>query len=248
VTYLFAPGNDATLARFLTSRVLLAFDFDGTLAPIVVDRDAARMRRRTASLLERVCRRYPCAVISGRRLEDVQRRLEGVPVRHVVGNHGLEPGTSDDGAVAELNALRRRLEARLAGAPGVELEDKGRSLSLHYRRSRDRARARDRIRRALSQVTAPFRVVPGKLVFDVMPGTGSHKGSALARLCGVEGVDSAVYVGDDVTDEDVFRMADPERLLPIRVGRSRSSAARYYLRHQRELDALLDRALTLAGT
>jgi trehalose 6-phosphate phosphatase len=246
VTYLFAPDNDATLARFLRSRVLLAFDFDGTLAPIVVDRDTARMRRRTLRLLDHVCRHYPCAVISGRRQEDVQRRLEGVPVRHVLGNHGLDAGGVDASHLVVLAGLRERLEARLAGIVGVEVEDKRHSLALHYRRAVDRPQARQRIEQALSDAPASFRVVPGKLVFDVLPENAPHKGSALTRLCGVEGVDSAVYVGDDVTDEDVFRLADPTRLLPIRVGRSPSSAAPYYLRDQRELDVLLRRALHLS--
>lgn len=246
MTYLFAPANEATLARFLTSRVLLAFDFDGTLAPIVVDRETARMRRRTVRLLDHVCRHYACAVISGRRQDDVQRRLEGVPVRHVLGNHGLEPGGVDASRMVDLDGLRERLETRLAGLPGVEVEDKRHSLALHYRRAADRPLARERIEQAISEAPASFRVVPGKLVFDVLPENAPHKGSALTRLCGVEGVDAAVYVGDDVTDEDVFRLADPKRLLPIRVGRSRSSAAPYYLRDQRELDVLLRRALHLA--
>jgi trehalose 6-phosphate phosphatase len=239
VTYLFAPGNNSTLTRFLTSRVLLAFDFDGTLAPIVADRDAARMRRRTLHLLDVVCRVYPCAVISGRRQEDVRRRLEGVPVRHVLGNHGLQPGDVDAAVFADLIELRRGLEVQLAGAPGIEVEDKHHSLALHYRRAPDRPGARAKIQQVLSDVQPAFRVVPGKLVFDVVPEGAPHKGSALARLCSAEGVESAVYVGDDVTDEDVFRMADPERLLPVRIGRSQSSAAPYYLRDQRELDALL---------
>jgi trehalose 6-phosphate phosphatase len=246
MTYLFAPGNRATLTRFLASRVLLAFDFDGTLAPIVADRQAARMRRRTARLLDAVSRRYPCAVISGRRQEDVRQRLEGAPVRHVMGNHGLESLAGDTAGIAAVAELRRQLLTSLAGASGVEVEDKCHSLALHYRRARDRPRARDQIRQALTGAQASFRILPGKLVFDVLPRQGRHKGTALSHLCSVEGVEAAVYVGDDLTDEDVFRMADPQRLLPIRIGRRRFSAATHYLRDQRELDALLDHALKQA--
>ena len=63
---ILSAANVDVLAQYAWSRVLLAFDFDGTLAPIVPDRDDARMRPRTRALLEEICRRYPCAVISGR--------------------------------------------------------------------------------------------------------------------------------------------------------------------------------------
>lgn len=239
MTYLFARENAETLARFLAARVLLAFDFDGTLAPIVADRATARMRRRTVRLLADVCALYPCAVISGRHPADLLARLEGAPVRHAIGNHGIEPGTVTPGLVTEIAAARRSLEEALAAHEGVSIEDKTYSLAVHYRHAPDRRHARGAIAQALTRLRGALRVSAGKLVYDVVGAYAPHKGTALERLSAAEGAEASVYVGDDATDEDVFRNADPTRVLPIRVGRSRTSAARYYVRDQRELDVLL---------
>jgi trehalose 6-phosphate phosphatase len=241
VTYLFSKRNAALLERFLTARVLLAFDFDGTLAPIVVDPAAARMRRRTLKLFERVCRLYPCAVISGRQRHDVLQRLEGAPVRHVVGNHGLGPEGATEALVREIAALRGRMAAALDGREGVVIEDKTYSFAVHYRRARDRRRARDDVERALAQLPRRFRAIRGKQVVDVVAGDVPNKGQAMKRLLAAEAAEAAIYVGDDETDEDVFRSPDAGSLLSIRVGRSRRSAAACFVHDQRELDVLLDR-------
>src|SRR5262245_9730135 len=90
---LLTPRNRELLRSFLQAKVLLAFDYDGTLAPIVTDPDQAYMRESTRNLLDHVARAYPCVVISGRARADVASRLGGAPVRDVVGNHGSEPFT-----------------------------------------------------------------------------------------------------------------------------------------------------------
>ena len=239
------PASADHLARFARSEVLLAFDFDGTLAPIVDDRSGARMRARTRELLERASRAYPCAVISGRGRDDVEGRLDGVPVRYVVGNHGLEPSPDMARFEREIAAIRPEVEAALAGFPGVEVEDKRFSLSLHFRRARKKSDALDAIRRALAPFGGAIRAVPGKAVVSVVPMQAPHKGDALLRLGAEAGAPNAIFVGDDLTDEDVFGLGRPEQLLSIRVGRSRSSAAGYYLRDQGEIDALLVRLLAL---
>jgi trehalose 6-phosphate phosphatase len=248
LTNILARQNADTLARFLSARALLAFDFDGTLAPIVSDRAAARMRRRTLRLLDQVCRLFPCAVISGRRRDDVLDRLEGLPVRHVVGNHGLRPEAVDSGVAALVAAAGTALGAALGGLEGVEVENKTYSLAVHYRLAPDRRSSRAEIVRALGTVSGgAFRIIPGKRVFDLVPREAPHKGAALTQLCETERVPAAVYVGDDATDEDVFRLADPSRLLSIRVGRSLASAALYYVRDQRDLDAFLERIVRASG-
>ena len=108
------------------------------------------------------------------------------------------------------------------------------------------------IEHLLASIQGPFRVVPGKLVFDVMPVDAPHKGAALIRLIDADAVEAAIYVGDDATDEDVFRLSDSERLLTIRIGRHRRSAAQYFIRDQRDVDLFLDEVskvqTTVAGS
>jgi trehalose 6-phosphate phosphatase len=97
------------LAQLASKRALLAFDFDGTLAPIVADRDRAVMRRRTRTLFGAVCELYPCAVISGRARHDVASRPGKIDVKHVVGNHGIEPGTRRTAALHYQREIDRLL-------------------------------------------------------------------------------------------------------------------------------------------
>jgi trehalose 6-phosphate phosphatase len=237
---LLTRDNRSLLDQLAWSNVLLAFDFDGTLAPIVANRHRAAMRPRTARLFAAVCARYPSAVISGRAKADVGRRLNGAPVRFVVGNHGLEPGTRLSEFQRQMLRAHPALADALADVGGIDIENKRDSLAVHYRRSRQKARAREAIRRAVAGLAEPMRVIAGKLVLNVVPEAAPDKGDALIALRDEAGADVAMYIGDDVTDEDVFRLDEPGRLFTIRVGRSRASAARYYLRRQDEIDALLE--------
>jgi trehalose 6-phosphate phosphatase len=242
---ILAQAHADVLAQLAWANVLIALDFDGTLSPIVADRDAAAMRDATRPLLEAVCARYPCAVISGRGRADVEARLCGAPVRYVVGNHGIEPSGGMEGFEAAVKAMRRGLAASLAGVQGVEIEDKRYSLAVHYRRSRASAAARAAIEGAIAALPMPTRVVAGKRVVNVLPQGAPHKGIALAELQTLSGTDVALYVGDDVTDEDVFESERPGRLIGVRVGRSPTSAASYFIDDQLQMDELLQRLAAL---
>ena len=87
-------------------------------------------------------------------------------------------------------------------------------------------------------------IVPGKRVLNLLPPDAPHKGEALQSLLGLSGCARAMYIGDDVTDEDVFRMRMPE-VLSIRVGRKRKSAAEMYLKNQSEVARLVRRLVAM---
>jgi trehalose 6-phosphate phosphatase len=245
MTHLLDRENESVLKQLAWAKVLLAFDFDGTLAPIVTDPAQAFMRPRTSELFAELCRLYPCAVISGRSKADVLSRLGDTALKYVIGNHGLEPGTRLDEFEHDIAQARAVLVGALEGVAGIVLEDKRYSLALHYRASRNKSVARRAIQKALALLTVPMRTVPGKLVVNVVPAAAPNKGDALLELRGKEHADTALYVGDDVTDEDVFRLDQPGRLLGVRVGESQASAATYFIREQREIDRLLARLVRL---
>jgi trehalose 6-phosphate phosphatase len=90
-----------------------------------------------------------------------------------------------------------------------------------------------------------MRTIPGKLVINVLPVKAPHKGDALLHLRAEEGADTAIFVGDDATDEDVFEIDQPGRLMSIRIGREDSSSAAYFVRSQWEIDAFLSRLARL---
>jgi len=226
------------LAAFARSNVLIALDFDGTLAPIVADPERARMTERTRHLLEKVAIRYPCVVISGRSREDVLRRVSCVPVWHVSGNHGMEPWGQDAAYVPQVQEWIRRLKARLAGQEGVVIEDKRYSITVHYRQATNKRKAIEDVE-CEAQGLHDARLLHGKQSLSLTPRSAPHKGAALERARKLLACDKVIYVGDDETDEDAFSTAHPERLLGIRIGRRADSKAEYSLGAQREIDAFL---------
>lgn len=236
---ILAAANRPVLRRFARSRVLLAFDFDGTLAPIVGRPERAAMRRSTRVLLEAVAARRPCVVISGRARGDVGRRVAGVAAVDVIGNHGIERWQSPAGRLRAAGRWQPLLSTALATVRGVDIEDKGYSIAVHYRRSREKKKARDAVR-AVAAALGDVRVIPGKQVVNLLPAGAPNKGMALEDARARHRCDTAIYVGDDETDEDVFALDQPGRLLSIRVGRRPGSLAPYYLRSQADIDRLLE--------
>jgi len=246
VTYLFSRPNQDLVETFAWSNVLLAFDFDGTLAPLVNAPGHAAMRASTRHLLARVSKLYPCIVITGRSKADAVGRLRDVEVCRILGNHGAEPSPSG-------KAMRRRvqqwlpvLKARLSRRQGVRIEDKGFSVAVHYRQARKRTSTRRAILSA-AQSLEDVRLLGGKLVINCLVPDAPHKGLALERERLHFGCDTAIYVGDDETDEDVFQIDRPGQLLAIRVGRKATSAAPYFIRNQMEIDRLLEILVGVRG-
>lgn len=244
MVHILAKSHVRTLAEFASSNVLLAFDYDGTLAPITADPAVARMRPTTRRLLAAVARRYPCIVISGRARHDVVRRVGSIPVFHVSGNHGLEPWAQDAAYPAQIQEWVHRLQERLAAYPGISIEDKRYSVTIHYRNAKPRRRALAAIRAAVKQL-AGARSLGGEHAVSLVPRGAPTKGAALDRARRLLVCDSAIYVGDDETDEDAFRVARSQRLLAVRIGRRRGSCAPYRLTNQREIDDLLRVLLSL---
>ncbi len=232
------------LEALARERALLVFDFDGTLAPIVEARDAAAMRAETRALLRVASLLYPCAVVSGRPRTDVAWRVEGVPLVAIVGNHGAEPGFGpvDRDLVREVRAWADALQRALAGAPGVEIEEKGLSIGIHFRRAPDRSWAR-RLALAAAARLPEARVFAGRAVVNVASAWAPDKGAAVVAVLRRLGARRALYVGDDVTDEEAFGAEGVA--VAVRVGRTHASSATWYVAGQREIDALL-RALVAA--
>src|SRR6185369_10159921 len=134
--HLFTPDGERALAEVMQRHPVLAFDFDGTLAPIVARPDEAHVPQPVAHGLSQLAQQLPVAVVTGRSVADVRTRLGFAP-RWVVGNHGAEdPDVGPPSAASQaLDALRHRIAAECEALvdAGVEVEDKQYSLALHYR-------------------------------------------------------------------------------------------------------------------
>ncbi len=241
---ILSPAGKRLVDEFARSNPLIGFDFDGTLAPLAKSPRAGRLPAGTRGLLRQVAERYACLVISGRAYRDIARRLRGVPLRFVFGNHGIEPLWADEAGAALVERWAARLRSHLAACDGVVIENKRYSLAIHYRQARHRARTKRQIATAIRGLTGA-RAIEGRAAVNLIPRRGVNKGTALRRACRLSGCTRAIYIGDDGTDEDAFGAMPAGRLLAIRVGRRRATQARYRLARQRDIDALLRLLLTL---
>lgn len=235
---ILARGQRKLLEEVAASNVLIAFDFDGTLAPIVADPKRAEMRARTRQRLATLSELYPVIVISGRARSDVQKRVTGAHIQSVVGNHGMEPWGAADKHARQVKRWLGRLARELPPQRGVVIENKTYSLSVHYRKARQKRAALAAIMEAAGSLGGA-RIVGGKLVVNIMPQGAPHKGIALERERDRLRCDTAIYAGDDDTDEDVFALDRPGRLLSIRVGKKSASSALYCVEDQSDIDELL---------
>lgn len=243
------------------SRVFVFLDFDGTLSPIVAHPQSAKLAKGAREVLRKLSSipGIRLAIVSGRGLKDLRARvgLRGVAC---AANHGLEwEGWGLRGSVAGLSTFKRKarsfngiLERKLRDYPGLYPENKGSSLSIHYRRLK--AGLSDSARRfVLREARAHFGAVaflfrPGKKVWEIRPRSGWDKGRrvlwALKKERFRKDHDAVFYLGDDKTDEDAFR-ALGSRGISIKISGTlrEKTAAAYGLRTPREVVTFLNRLL-----
>lgn len=245
--HLFTQDGEAALAATMRRQPLLAFDFDGTLAPIVARPDDARVSQAVTRRLDRLGAALPLAIISGRTIDDLRARLPFEP-RFIIGNHGAEDpaqGLSDAARLFDPLRARLQLHAQQLEACGVAVEDKQQSLALHYRLARDQERAMALIEQLLSSLEPEIAAFAGKRVVNIVARHAPDKGDAVASLVRRSGANSAIFTGDDLNDEPVFERAEPG-WLTVKVGRDvQRSRAMFYLDNFAEVASMLDRMLTL---
>jgi len=245
--------------------ILLLSDYDGTLTPIVERPELAELSPQTKRMLWVLTRRhrYTVGLISGRALSDLKERvgLKGVVY---AGNHGLEiegPGIAFVSPVAEefkpvLHLLHQVLSKTLGAVKGVLVEDKGLTLSVHYRLV-DEGRSEE-VRHVFERITGPaqtmgkLRTTSGKKVYEVRPAVAWNKGKAIEVLIkkhrrrGRNHGLLTIFMGDDLTDEDGFKVVENHRGLSIFVGEDNpQSAAGYYVRSPAEVDRFIQQLIDL---
>ncbi|GFE60719.1 trehalose-phosphatase [Geobacter sp. AOG2] len=241
-SYLFHSEGLAALAGYVAPDTLFAFDLDGTLAPIVDDYSAARIVEPMRTTLDKFVKLAKFCVITGRARQDALDIL-GVEPQLVIGNHGAEwPADSylqNPQFRQWSSAWQDQLHERLNGINGVEIEFKGASLSIHYRKATDQANTLSLIDAAIRDLKPSPRRIGGKYVINLLPMEAFTKGEALVAAMDIFGLKRAIFFGDDVTDEEVFRLRNVD-VFGIHIGEDDQTAAPYYLSKQSELTGLLN--------
>jgi len=265
VQHLFQAWESFAADTRAASHVLLLSDYDGTLTPIVSRPEEAVLAPEAREQLCTLAKNpaFSVGIISGRSLTEI-KTMVGINGIYYAGNHGLEidgPGLSfvspvAEAAQAEIKELVRRLSAKLDNIEGVIIEDKGLSLSVHYRLVKKGEETR--VAEIFQQITSPLlregkiRVTSGKKVWEARPPIDWHKGNAvetirrkIEELLKLEQV-LTIYLGDDTTDEDAFMVVQHPQGWSIFVGEENSaSSAEYFLSSTVEVMVFLSRLLEL---
>ncbi len=221
-------------------RIVLFLDYDGSLVPIKKSPELAVLHPKRRYLLERLSERTVVCIVSGRSLAEI-RTLVGIEDIAYIGNHGLEilyrhhrwihPGAARIKPI--LGRALSRIGGRIGHLPGVMIENKGVTGTVHFRRSRSgrepviRKTVEDEVRLK----SRSLKLTEGKKVFEIRPNVEWDKGKGVKEISRwFPGLKACVrvYIGDDQTDEDAFR-ALGRKAVTIYVGRSQNTRARYRL-------------------
>jgi alpha,alpha-trehalase len=242
-----AGAGDRSLAIFL--------DYDGTLTPIVSRPDQAVLTDSTRAILRTLATKMPVAILSGRELSDVRKRvaIDGIVY---AGSHGFDidglRGLQRQEATQILPALdeaEKELREKLAGIAGALIERKRFSIAAHYRNVNESDFPK--LERTVSEVAArhrKLRRIDGKKVYELLPNIEWDKGKAMLWLLEILGLEHPkarpIYIGDDRTDEDAFRALEQHGVGILVSEEPTPTAARYSLRDPAEVERFL-RELTL---
>lgn len=263
--HLFKSWPTFSAAVRATPHLLLLFDYDGTLTPIVSRPEEALLSPEVREKIYTLAQKPTSSVgiISGRSMLELKYMVavEGI---YYAGNHGLEiegPGLKfvskpAETARAVIKDLAWQLSAALESIDGVIVEDKGLSLSVHYRLVKKGDE--NRVAETFEQIAAPLanegkiKITSGKKVLEVRPPIDWHKGKAveaitreIKALLKLESV-LTLYLGDDTTDEDAFRVVHRPEGWSIFVGEENpSSNAEYFLNSTIEVEEFLSRLIEM---
>ncbi len=219
VRHLFENWENIQARIQQAQNLFLFLDYDGTLTPIVSRPELALCPSEVKRHLEelRDLPRVYLAIISGRSLEDLRKKV-GVSDIIYVGNHGLEIEYPDSkhkkilssARTRELKRIIQNLQNSLKEIPGIFFEEKGPILSVHYRNVSQNffAQISQILEEELQQWRDRWKMASGKMVLEIQPKLDFHKGKAVREI--LKTFPSMgllpIYLGDDQTDEDAFRM------------------------------------------
>lgn len=242
---------------YLFSRKKIAFflDYDGTLTPIVSRPELAVISKEMQDTVKKLSQKYTTTIVSGRMREDVEK-LVGIPGLIYAGSHGFDikgPQISMIEPRAEktiplISQIIVRLKKELSDSEGIIIEEKKFSVAVHYRLADEKSVPEIKtLVQEIIQENKPLRVMEGKKVFEILPSIDWNKGKAVKWVMNALGINwedfSVVYIGDDTTDEDAFRMVSTRGTSILISDERIPSTADFVLSSPKEVRELFERVI-----
>jgi len=236
--------------------IFLFLDYDGTLTPIQKKPDLALLSSSVRKTIKSLSS-FPqmvLTIISGRALNEIQKLINLDKVNYV-GNHGLEMKVrSFQDEILKAEQIRekmvsfcQKIKKRTQRFSGILVENKGLTLSLHYRLAK--TEHLPELKKIVSSILFPFRrnyeLRDGKKVLEIRPKTKRNKGWAVNKIIRLYNAEGKLYplyfyFGDDLTDEGAFQLINLRRGYSIMVDKEeKGSKAHYYLKDPKEVHHFL---------
>lgn len=233
--------------------VFIFLDYDGTLTPIVATPDLAVLSDEMREIVRKLSFLYKVSIVSGRTTDDVKSKVRIDDIFYA-GSHGFEI-VDPDGNVEvneEAKAIRplidmvhKKLSDRLKGVEGALVEHVKYTISSHYRMVSDEDFPK--VEKAVESILEEhpnLRKTSGKKVFEIRPRINWHKGKAVDWILNVLGYHPgqhlAIYIGDDVTDEDAFAAVEGKGFGILVAHEPRTSKAEYVIRDTQDVQEVLE--------
>lgn len=241
------------------NKIILFLDYDGTLTPIKKIPSLAVLSNKKIYTLKNLMKNkfiLP-VIITGREYNDIKKILL-LPGLIIASNHGfrITDGNSDwihpraKVLMPIMNKIYRKLLMKLKSIPGVLVENKKITITVHYRNTEEKFihLIKNIVDETAKQYFSKLKITEGKKVYEIRPDILWDKGNAVSRIIKLNRKSNKnelnIYIGDDKTDEDAFRILD-NNAIKVRVGYNRNTMADYYVKNTNEVQIFLKTILSI---
>jgi len=238
-----------------TDKTVFFLDYDGTLTPIVSRPELAIMSEEMRKMVKELNKKFRVAIVSGRGRQDVEKLVD-IPDLIYAGNHGFDIRINSENIILQemekyiplVARITNQFNSKLSRIEGVIIEKKKFSVAVHYRLARDTEFPF--IEREVAEViknNPDLRLMKGKKVFEILPRMEWDKGKALMRIMKTLGLDwkkqNIIYIGDDTTDEDAFRVVRGRGMGVLVSKTPKRSFADFYVNSVNDVKKIFEYAL-----
>ncbi|OQU78907.1 hypothetical protein SORBI_3008G070200, partial [Sorghum bicolor] len=231
------------------NEIAVFLDYDGTLSPIVNDPEKAYMSSEMRQVLKAIAENFKTSIVSGRAREKVFEFVQ-IDTINYAGSHGtdIKMASTTWGEITEehdsyqpakkfatvMNQVYNSLVRETGHINGAKVENNTYCVSVHYRNvaKEDQLRVLHVVQEVLKNLNSGLDLTYGHMVYEIRPPLAFNKGNAVAYILDKLGLDFSIYIGDDLTDEDAFKVIrDRKKGIRILVSNtSRETSAFYSLK------------------